>query len=190
MLQEWPKKSKKKKKWGNKSTKKKTSLFGDYCGSQSRLCHWPQCSLTLGRSLASQFSVSSSTKWRLESRWFPRDLPSPEIPWFFFFRLKWWFLICLHWGHIRLMRKILFGPHENCFLFFFFFFFWMIFIFPFMAGLQCSVNFPPNSKVTQSHIHIVILFLTLSSIMLHREWLDLVPSAAQQDLIAYPLQRQ
>ena len=37
------------------------------------------------------------------------------------------------------------------------------------------------SKVTQSYIH----FLTLSSIMFHHKWLDIVPCAVQQDLIAY-----
>ena len=39
------------------------------------------------------------------------------------------------------------------------------------------------SKMTQSHIHIYILFLTLSSIMLHHKWLDIVPCAIQQDII-------
>ena len=34
--------------------------------------------------------------------------------------------------------------------------------FPIIAGLQCSVGFLLYSKVTQSHIHICILFLTLS----------------------------
>ena len=49
------------------------------------------------------------------------------------------------------------------------------------------------SKVTQSYIHththiyIYILFLTLSSIMFHYKWLDIVPCAIQQDLIAYLL---
>jgi len=47
----------------------------------------------------------------------------------------------------------------------------------------------PYSKGTQSHIHIYILFLTLSSIVLHHKGLDTVPCARQQDLIAYPLQR-
>ena len=44
------------------------------------------------------------------------------------------------------------------------------------------------SKVTQSlspPTHIV--FLTLSSIMFHHKWLDIVPCAIQQDLIAYPM---
>ena len=71
-----------------------------------------------------------------------------------------------------------------------FLFFLMIFIFSIKAGLQCSVSFLLYSKETQSHIHICILFLTLSSIMLHHKWLDIVPSAVQWDLIAYPFQRQ
>ena len=52
----------------------------------------------------------------------------------------------------------------------------MIFIFSIIVCLQCSVNFLLYSKVTQSHIHIYILFLTLSSIILHHKWLDVVPS--------------
>ena len=44
-------------------------------------------------------------------------------------------------------------------------FFKMMFIFSIIAGLQCSVNFLPYSKVTQSYIHAHILFLTLSSII-------------------------
>ena len=35
-----------------------------------------------------------------------------------------------------------------------------------------------------------MLFLTLSSIMLHDKWLDVVPGAIQQDLIANPFQMQ
>ena len=46
------------------------------------------------------------------------------------------------------------------------------------------------SKVTQSCICTYILSLTLSSIMFHHKWLDKVPCAIQQDLIAYPLQMQ
>ena len=75
-------------------------------------------------------------------------------------------------------------------LFIYLLFYLMIFIFSIIAGFQCSVNFPPYGKVTQSRIHIYILFLTLSSIMLYPKWLDIVPSAIQQDLIAYPFQRQ
>ena len=44
-------------------------------------------------------------------------------------------------------------------------------------------------QMTQSYIciYLFILFLTLSSIMFHHKWLDMVPCALQQDLIAYPL---
>ena len=66
----------------------------------------------------------------------------------------------------------------------------MIFVFSIIACLQCSVNFLLYSKVAQSYIHIYILFLTLSAIMLHHKWLDIVPSAVQQDFMAYPFQRQ
>ena len=45
------------------------------------------------------------------------------------------------------------------------------------------------SKVTQLY-NIDILFLTLSSIMFHHNWLDIVSCAIQQDFIAYPLQMQ
>ena len=45
----------------------------------------------------------------------------------------------------------------------------MIFIVYIIAGSQCSVNFLLYSKVTQSHMHIHILFLTLSSVMLHHK---------------------
>ena len=48
------------------------------------------------------------------------------------------------------------------------------------------------SKVTQSYIYIYIyvFFFTLSSIMFHHKSLDRVPWAIQQDLIAYPFQKQ
>ena len=46
--------------------------------------------------------------------------------------------------------------------FFIFYFCIMIFIFSMRADLQCSVHFLLYSKVTQSHIHVYILFLTLS----------------------------
>ena len=68
--------------------------------------------------------------------------------------------------------------------------FLMIFIFSVLAGLQCSVNFLLYSKVTQSHIQVYILFLTLSSMMFHHQCLDIVPCAVQQDLMAYPHQMQ
>ena len=72
----------------------------------------------------------------------------------------------------------------------------MIFIFSSIVSLQCSVNFLPNRQVTQPHTHTYThththtLFLTFSSIMLHHKCLDIVPSAIQQDLTAYPFQRQ
>ena len=43
----------------------------------------------------------------------------------------------------------------------------LIFIFPIIAGLQCSVNFLLYSKVTQSDIHVYIPFSIIS--MLHRK---------------------
>ena len=63
-----------------------------------------------------------------------------------------------------------------------------IFFFSIIAGLQCSINFLLYSMVTQLHIHVYFLFSHI--IMLHHKWLDIVPSATQQDLIAYPFQRQ
>ena len=69
---------------------------------------------------------------------------------------------------------------DNCFIL-------MIFIFSVTAGLQCCVHFLLCSKVTQSHIHVYVLF---SHILLRHEGLDIVPSATQQDLIASPFQRQ
>ena len=44
------------------------------------------------------------------------------------------------------------------------------------------------SMVTQLHMHVYISFSHI--IMLHHKWLDIVPSATQQDLIAYPFQKQ
>ena len=64
----------------------------------------------------------------------------------------------------------------------------MIFIFFIIAGLQCSVSFLLYSMVTQLHIHVYILFSHI--IMLHHKWLNIVPSATQQDLIASPFQKQ
>ena len=42
---------------------------------------------------------------------------------------------------------------------------------------------------THTYIY-TFLFLTLSSIMFYHKWLDIVPSATQQDLIAYLLPMQ
>ena len=41
-----------------------------------------------------------------------------------------------------------------------------------------------------THAYIRILFLTLSSITLHHQWLGTVPRAIEQELIAYPFQMQ
>ena len=46
-------------------------------------------------------------------------------------------------------------------------FFIEIFIFSIIADLQCSVNFLLHSKVTQSHVHVYILFSYI--IMLHHK---------------------
>ena len=59
----------------------------------------------------------------------------------------------------------------------------MIFIFSIIADFQCSVNFLLHSKMTLSHIHIYTFFYHI--IMLHCKWPDIVPSAIQQDPIAY-----
>ena len=68
------------------------------------------------------------------------------------------------------------------------FFLLVIFIFSIIVGIQCSVDFYCTAK-WPSHTYIcIILFLILSSIMFHHKWLDRVPCAVQQDLIAYPLQ--
>ena len=64
----------------------------------------------------------------------------------------------------------------------------MIFNFSIIADLQCSVNFLLHSKMTQSYIHVYILFSHV--IMLHHKWPDIVPGAIQQDPIAYPFQKQ
>ena len=64
----------------------------------------------------------------------------------------------------------------------------MIFIFSMVAGLLCSVDFLLYSKVTQSPIHVYIPFSHI--ITLNHMWLYIVPSTIQQDLIAYPFQRQ
>ena len=55
----------------------------------------------------------------------------------------------------------------------------MIF-FPIIDGLQFSIDFLLYSQVTQLHIHVYILFSYI--IMLCHKWLDIVPSAIQQDV--------
>ena len=64
-------------------------------------------------------------------------------------------------------------------------FFFLIII----VDLQCLVNFRCRAK-WPSHTSIYILFFTLSSIMFHHKWPNIVPCALQQNLIAYPFQIQ
>ena len=80
-----------------------------------------------------------------------------------------------HENHWNLVSKVL-GVHSSFFLNFI-----MIFIFSIIASLQCSVHFLLFSKGTQSHIHVYILF---SRIILHRKWLNIVPSVTQQDILS------
>ena len=68
------------------------------------------------------------------------------------------------------------------------FFNFIMIIFSIITGSQCSCNFLLYTKLTQSHIHVYILFTYI--IMLHHMWLDIVPSAIQNDLMAYPFQTQ
>ena len=70
-----------------------------------------------------------------------------------------------------------------CFVFFSFpssFYYFLIVISPIQFFLLLY------SRVTQLHIHAQILFSHI--IMLHHKWLDRVPRATQQDLIANPFQ--
>ena len=62
-------------------------------------------------------------------------------------------------------------------------FFSFYFIFSIIAGLQCSVNFLLHSKVTQSHIHVYIVFSHIT--MIHHKWLDIIPSAIQQWILGF-----
>jgi len=54
------------------------------------------------------------------------------------------------------------------------FIFKMIFMFSIIVDLQCSVNIYCIPQ-WPSHTYIYIRFLTLSSIMFHRKWVDIVP---------------
>ena len=65
---------------------------------------------------------------------------------------------------------------KRCFIFF-----------SIIVDLQCSVNFCYTAKWPS---HTSYSFSSLSSIRLHHKWLDIVPCAIQQDLIAYSLQMQ
>ena len=70
-------------------------------------------------------------------------------------------------GHIQLFQKMIF----SIFIFFlrdFYFFHYIWF--------TVFCQFSTVQQRTQSHIHIYIHFLALSSIMLHHKWVDIVPS--------------
>ena len=70
----------------------------------------------------------------------------------------------------------------------FFLSFFLIHYYFLIAISPIQFFFLPYSMVTQSHIHVHILFSHI--IMLHHKWLDIVPSATEQELIANPFQRQ
>ena len=72
-----------------------------------------------------------------------------------------------------------------------------------IVDLQCSVNFCYMAKwpsyiyvciyvyiYIHTHLYVYILLLTVFSIVSHQKWLDIVPCAMQQDLIAYQFQIQ
>jgi len=65
--------------------------------------------------------------------------------------------------------------------------FLMIFTFSIIAGLQCSVNFLPHSKMTQSHTHTYIH--SFCHIILHHAP-SYVTRYCSQCYTAYPFQRQ
>ena len=79
------------------------------------------------------------------------------------------------------------GDRQILYASFFSFFFYNDFYF-FHYCWFTVVNFLLHSKVTQSHIHVFILFSPI--IMLHHKCPDIVPSAREQDPIVYPFQRQ
>ena len=83
----------------------------------------------------------------------------------------------------RLLGAVIESPWGSALKWFYFFFFYIMIFFPIIAGLQCAVNFLLYSMVTQSHIHVYILFSHIN--MLHHKWLHIVSSAIQQDLIAF-----
>ena len=68
---------------------------------------------------------------------------------------------------------------EKNLFYFVFIFLKIIFI---IMDLQCSVNFCSTAQ-WPSYTYTYILFLTLSFIMFHHKWLDIVPCALQQDLM-------
>ena len=58
-------------------------------------------------------------------------------------------------------------------------------LFSFYCYFPNTIFFLLHSMVTQLHIHVYILFSHI--IVLHHKWLDIVPSATQQDLTANSL---
>ena len=86
---------------------------------------------------------------------------------------------------LLLLLKSLLTISPFCLTFFSFF---KIFIYLFFNYFPNTIFFLLYSVVTQLHIHVHILFSPI--IMLHHKWLDIVPSATQQDLIANPFQKQ
>ena len=105
-------------------------------------------------------------------------------------KIQWGFFNIYIIGHVTSQNRYL--PLENIFFqiaiaFLCIFLLFYIMIFFIIDVLQCSVNFLLYSKVTHLHIHVEILFS--HTILLHHKWLDIVPSATQQDLIDNPFPR-
>ena len=78
--------------------------------------------------------------------------------------------MCKEISGICLALKYLLVSLDRQFLYSFntyYYFLIVIFIFSIMADLQCSVHFLLHSEVTQSHIHVHILFSHM--IMLHHK---------------------
>ena len=90
---------------------------------------------------------------------------------------------------LRQWHRVYWRLHRaGCVKSFLSFFFFLIHYYFLIAISPIQFFFLPYSMVTQSHIHVHILFSHI--IMLHHKWLDIVPSATEQELIANPFQRQ
>ena len=76
-----------------------------------------------------------------------------------------------------------FSSPENIYLFIYLFFIYFLLLFP-----QHSYFFPLYSLGTQLPIHAYLIFSPI--VVLHCKYLDIVLSAAQQDLIVNPFQAQ
>ena len=92
-----------------------------------------------------------------------------------------------------IIRQKVFRRDGRGIILFSYFIFYLFFIFndlyfSIIVGLQCSVNFYCTAKWSVKHIYTFFFLHYPPSyfIML----LDIVPSAIEQDLIAYPLQTQ